>query len=207
MKKVLAVAIVGVCLLLAAGSNAQLIRFGVKGGLNFSNIKSFEDVSSVSSIKSFTGWHAGIFLGVKFVVVAVQADVVYSVEGVRFEDINNPGQFLDLENSYINIPLVAKFFILPPILNLQAGIQYGILTQSLIDGKENYEFDTGTLITIKDEFKSGGTSVVLGLGVEFSKLILDFRYNLGVSDLSATSLTVEKLKSGVFQLSAGFRFK
>ena len=185
----------------------KFFRFGVKGGLNFSNIKSFEDFTNVQSIEKYTGWHAGIFLGVKFVVVAIQGDVLYSVEGVRFEDVNNPGNLLDLENSYINIPLVVKFYIVPSKINLHGGVQYGILTNSLIDGKEGYEFDPGTLTTIKDQFKSGGTSVVLGLGIDLSKLMLEFRYNLGVSDLNASNLTAEKLKSGVFQLSAGFRFK
>ena len=207
MKKFFTLAIVCACLLIATDSNAQLFRFGVKGGLNFSNIKSFEDFTNVQSIEKYTGWHAGIFLGVKFVVVAIQGDVLYSVEGVRFEDVNNPGNLLDLENSYINIPLVVKFYIVPSKINLHGGVQYGILTNSLIDGKEGYEFDPGTLTTIKDQFKSGGTSVVLGLGVELSKLMVEVRHNLGVSDLSASDLTVEKLKSGVLQLSAGFRFK
>ncbi len=207
MKKFITVAIVGLCLILATDSNAQLFRYGIKGGLNFSNIKSFKNLTNVESIENYTGWHAGIFFGVKFVVVAVQGDIVYSVEGVRFEDTSNPGELLDLTNSYINIPVVAKFFVVPGILNLQGGLQYGILTSSLIDGQEDYEFDTGTLTTVKDQFKSGGTSVVFGLGAEFSKLMLEARYNLGVSDLNASDLTTEKLKSGVIQLSLGFRFK
>jgi len=200
MKKILSLLIVGMCLSMASESNAQLFRWGIKGGLSSSNIKNFDNLSGVTDTKSYSGWQAGVFLGAKFTMVAVDADILYTVQGVKFED-PAVSDLLTLENAYINIPVVGKFFIIPKI-NLQAGLQYGILVSSVIEGDKNY---LGT--PVKDEFSGGETSIVFGIGAELSKFMAEVRYNLGVSDINASSLSAEKLSSGVLMFNIGFRLK
>ena len=96
-------------------------------------------------------------------------------------------------------------FLIPKI-NLQAGLQYGILVSSAIDGVDDYDFGSGPE-SIQDQFSGGETSIVFGIGAELSKFMAEIRYNLGVSDINASSLSAEKLSSGVFMLNVGFRFK
>ena len=132
MKRILSILIVGLCLVMTSESNAQLIRYGIKGGLNSSSIKNFDNLSGVTDTKSYTGWQAGVFVGAKFTIVAVDLDILYTVEGIKFEDAST-SDLLTLENAYINIPVVGKFFLIPK-LNLQLGLQYGILASSAIDG-------------------------------------------------------------------------
>ncbi len=140
----------------------------------------------------------------KFKYVGIQVDILYSIQGQKFEDII--GDPSTLEQSHINIPVVAKISLIP-LINLQAGLQYGILTKAAIDGAEDFDFGSGSE-PVSDQFTSGDWSVVFGIGFDVSKLMFEARYNLGISDLSATSITqtADGLKNGVFQLSAGFTF-
>ena len=66
---------------------------------------------------------------------------------------------------------------------------------------------SGNPESVEDLFTSGDWSVVLGIGFDISKLMIDVRYNIGVSDISNVSISnTDPLKSGVFQLSAGIKF-
>ncbi len=204
MKKLLTIILLGSGLLLAGNANAQLFKWGIKGGVNFASIKNLDDLAGVASLEGYTGYHGGLFFGIKLPIVGVQADILYSVQGQKFIDII--GDPSTLEQSYINIPVVAKISLIP-LINLQAGLQYGILTRAVIDGAEDFDFGSGSE-PVSDQFTSGDWSVVFGIGFDVSKLMFEARYNLGISDLSATSITqtADGLKNGVFQLSAGFTF-
>lgn len=187
-------------------ANAQIFRWGVKGGVNIADIKNFDNLAAVENTENYTGYHAGIFLGAKFAIVSVQADVLYSLQGVTFSETIAPDDFIDLENSYINVPIMAKINFIP-LMNIQAGFQYSFLTKSVIDGEADYPIGGGTPINVQDQFKSGDASILIGIGFDISKLVIDLRYNFGVSDNNAGTLTTEQLKNGTFQASLGVRFK
>jgi len=202
MKKIFTIALIGVALILSNQAEAQLLKWGLKGGVNFSSISGFGDNPVIEATSSYTGWHVGPFLQVKLPIIAVQLDVLYTQQGQEFT-ISSIKQ--NLEQSYILIPLVAKVSLIP-LLNLQAGVQYGILTTAAVDGIDEFDFGDGNTVAVKDLFKSGDWSIVLGLGFDISKIMIDARYNIGVSDLNAAALTSAELKNGVFQLSAGIKF-
>ncbi len=204
MKKLFTIILIGSGILFSGTVEAQF-KWGIKGGVNFASIKNLDDLAGVASLEGYTGYHGGLFFGIKLPIVGVQADVVYSLQGQKFEDVATGGESV-LEQSYINIPVVAKISLIP-LINLQAGLQYGILAKAVVDGAEEFDFGSGTE-KVADQFKSGDWSIVFGIGFDVSKLIFEARYNLGVSDLSATSITqtTDGLKNGVFQLSAGIKF-
>ena len=82
MKKII---ICAVCLLVAGAALAQTnngLRFGVKGGANFSNlISSDEDEDFNTEYK--TGFHAGIFANIPLVsVLSFAPELVYSQKRV-----------------------------------------------------------------------------------------------------------------------------
>jgi len=204
MKKIITIILLGSCILFSGSVEAELFKWGIKGGVNFASIKNFDQLGA-TGLSGYTGYHGGLFFGIKLPIVGVQADVVYSLQGQKFEDVV-AGTESVLEQSYINIPVVAKISLIP-LINLQAGLQYGILLKAAVDDVEEFDFGGGTT-KVADQFKSGDWSIVFGIGFDISKLILEARYNLGVSDLSATSITetTDGLKNGVFQLSAGIKF-
>ena len=182
-------------------SYAQLLVKGIKGGLNYSNVGKFDQLAAIEEAKSLTSWHAGIFIGIKAIIVSVQGDVLYSVQGTNYTD--DLGEEHKLENAYINIPVVAKFYLVPKLLNLHAGLQYGILFSSKVDGDSEYQI-SGT--TVEDYFKGGDWAIPVGVGLDISKLMLELRYNIGVADINNLSLADTKLSNGVFQASVGLKF-
>ena len=192
-------------LFISVQSNAQFFMWGVKGGVNISDIKNFDTLPGVENTENYTGYHAGIFLGAKFAIVSVQADILYSLQGVSFSEITSPDDYIDLENSYINVPLVVKIHFIP-LMNIQAGFQYSFLVNSVIDGEAEYPID-GTPINVQDQFSSGDASILVGIGFDISKIVIDLRYIIGVSDNNEGLPTTEQLSNGTFQVSLGIRFK
>jgi len=207
MKKLFTITVLVLSMfMLSQEANAQLIRYGIKGGVNISNIKNMTTLDAFEDTKSYTGYHAGDFLGAKFTIVSVQADILYSVQGVSLLETGSTGDFIDLENTYINVPLMAKIHFIP-LMNFQAGLQYSFLTKSVVDGSEDYPFTPGQPIDIKEQFAGGDAAILVGIGFDISKLVIDLRYNIGVSDNNSALPTTDQIKSGTFQASVGFRFK
>ncbi len=173
-----------VALLLGAGVSSAFaqasVSLGIKGGLNFANVNT---TSIGAAYNSRTGYHAGAFLNVKFTKLAIQPEVIYSVQGADAAAGN-------VELGYVNIPILLKFYLIGG-LNLQAGPQFGFLT-SATSGSTN----------IKDQLESSETSVALGAGFDIKKFVIDARYNLGLSDVDKSST---EAKNQVFQLSVGFK--
>ena len=206
MKKIFTIMIVGCLLMISSTSQAQLFYKGIKGGLNISNIKGLDQLPGISNTDTYTGWHAGVLLGVNLPIVDVQADILYSQQGVTYTDVL-AGEPADLENSYVLIPIMGKLGFLP-VVNLQLGFQYAFLTSSLLDGDSEVEVSPGEFVDTKDLFKSGYGSFIVGLGFDISKLTIDFRYDLGISDINDYEqiFTDQALKNQNFQLSAGIKF-
>jgi hypothetical protein len=204
MKKLFTILFVGTCLFAAHQSNAQLIKKGIKGGVNFSSIKNFGDAVSAQSTSSYTGWHAGVFLQAKLPIVAIQLDILYQQQGQVWTDLSSIDENT-LKQSYVLIPLVAKVSIIP-VINLQAGLQYGALASAAVNDVKEFDFGGGTT-QVKDAFNSSDFSLIFGLGFDISKLMIDLRYNLGLSDINDLSLSnAEQLTNGTIQLSAGIKF-
>lgn len=203
MKKLFTISALALFMIMAMTNHSQAqLKWGLKGGVNFASIKNFEQAGIIDNLQTYTGWHGGIFVQFKLPIVAVQGDILYSVQGQKFDLL---GVSQTLENSYILIPVVAKVSLIP-LINLQGGLQYGILTTSAINGEDMIDLGNGQE-AVKDFFKGGDWSVVLGIGFDISKLMIDARYNLGVSQVNEVSFSSsESLKNGVFQLSAGIKF-
>jgi hypothetical protein len=185
---------------LTSFSFAQKVNKGIKGGLNYANVGNFDQLPEIDDITNLTSWHAGVFLGVKVAMISVQGDVLYSVQGTNYTDLS--GEEHKLENAYINIPVVVKLHFIPK-LNVQAGLQYGILFSSKVDGETDYQIG-GT--TVEDYFKGGDWAIPIGIGLDISKLMIELRYNIGVADINNISLDETKLSNGVFQASLGIKF-
>ncbi len=167
----------------AAGAFAQAsVSLGLKGGLNFAKV----DVSSVSAAyNSKTGYHIGAFANFKFTKLAIQPELIYSVQGADASAGN-------LELGYFNIPILLKFYLIGG-LNLQAGPQFGFLTSATAGGTD-----------IKSLMKGSDTSIALGAGFDISKFVIDARYNMGLSEIQDAA-GAAATKNQVFQLSVGFK--
>lgn len=183
MKKVLLLAVVTV--LGFTNVNAQKIKFGAKGGLNFANI-SGDNTKGIDAVTSFNfGILSEIPISDKF---SFQPELMYSGQGYSFNDNT-------IALSYLNIPLMGKYYVTKG-LSLEAGPQIGFLLAAKNE-KTN----------VKDSFNTFDFGVNFGLGYKLDNgLNFGVRYNLGLTDINNLDNYSGKNKNGVLQLSVGYFF-
>ncbi|WP_418263613.1 porin family protein [Flavobacterium faecale] len=171
-------------------TQAQSIRFGVKGGINYANqngtdiSRSFGDYNSTDAI---TSYHAGLVAEFKlFENLAIQPELLYSTQGATYK---NAVEEFKNELGYISIPVVAKIY-LSKSLSLEAGPQASFLLS------ERNKFDYKE----SETFEFAG---VVGLGLNITKnLFVQARYGVGLTEASKDAET----KNSTFQVSAGILF-
>ncbi len=153
MKKLflLAIAVIGFTMT----TQAQDIKFGVKGGLNFADLTGDFDADAR------TGYHIGAVLQFSLMeTFAIQPEVLYSAQGIDDVDID-----------YINIPILAKLKF-AGIASVEAGPQFGFVI------KDDFED-----ILADAEAESFDLGLAVGAGVEFGGFFGQVRYNLGLTDV------------------------
>jgi hypothetical protein len=183
MKQFLLLAVVTV--LGFANVNAQEIKFGVKGGLNFASI-SGDNTKGIDVVTSFNfGVLSEIPISDKF---SFQPELMYSGQGYSFNDNT-------IALSYLNIPLMGKYYLTKG-LSVEAGPQIGFLLSAKNDKTD-----------VKDSFNNFDFGVNFGLGYKLDNgLNFGVRYNLGLTDINNLDNSSSKYKNGVLQLSVGYFF-
>lgn len=162
-------------------------QFGLKGGLNVSSIGGDSQGSS-----SKTSFHVGLFMLAPISdKVKIMPELVYSSQGASIS--STP---LKANYNYINVPVMFNFYPIEKFF-LQAGPQLGILASAeLTDGT--------TTQNVKSQLKDTDFSLGLGLGADLPKVLLNARYNLGLS--SSSKSTTGSFPNNVIQISIGFKF-
>lgn len=196
MKKtflLVAIAIIG----FGASSNAQEYwNFGVKGGVNFTNMTSdgFEDNNSR------TGFHLGVLAEIpvsdRF---SVQPEVLYSTQGTEDEF----GGFKDeYKLDYIQIPVIAKIYLVDA-LALEVGPSFNFLVN------EEYRLESNRLIfTANPEASTFELAGTAGLSFNFNNgFFINGRYLQGFTDVyDSDSFDEDAINNNGFQLGVGFQF-
>ncbi len=120
------------------------------------------------------------------------------------------------ELSYFNIPILANIYLFKG-LAVKAGVQFGFLTSAnvkyTIEGTTDFgdnvkrDITQNNSIGMKNECKKIDISVPVGLSYEFNNhLVLDARYNIGISKVNKESIPGEKdNKNGCFMLTLGYK--
>ena len=205
-------------------TSEKSFSFGAKAGVNLASISDFDE-STGESIKGRTSFHVGGLAQYSFnEKFAVQAELLYSELGNKYEysyseNYDGParaggGNFSENEESitklsYISMPLLAKYFIIPG-LSVEAGPQFSFLLSAKNDWEYSETFNGETesesgSIDIKDSIKNVdiggaiGTTYELDLGLFFSA-----RYVFGLSQINEYGSSSNK--NNVFQISAGYKF-
>jgi len=170
--------------------NAQQAAFGIKGGLNVSDLSGDNSSAFSSKVSFHVGGLAHIHLSRYF---ALQPEVVYSEQGAKISD----GTDIKYNVNYINIPVLLQYMV-DHGLRIETGPQLGLLTSAKAKSG-------GTSTDIKSSLNSADFSWALGLGyITLAKVGFDARYNFGISDISKSSSTTTH--NNVFQLGAFYQF-
>ena len=194
-------------------SQAQLddSRFGIKGGLNISNL--YRD--NVGDQNARFGFNLGIFtelaVGESF---SLQPELLLSTKGNRATYGNNGGvpDIVGVEGevksnlTYIDIPILAKVTF-GEVINVHIGPYASYLIGASISG--DGDLGNGSQELNRDNFKAWDYGLAAGLGVDLSAVTIGARYNLGLVDVAkstAAEFILDNSKNSVLQfyIAAGF---
>jgi hypothetical protein len=175
--------------ILSFTAQAQSIKLGIKGGINYANQSGSDITITTQNYKSeaITNYHIGLLAEIKLLEnFAIQPELLYSTKGASYKYALT--EFKN-ELGYITIPVLLKFG-LSKSLSLELGPQAGFL----LSEKNNVDFkDSETF-----EFSAVG-----GLGLKITKnLFIQARYGLGLTNATKNA----EIKNSVVQVSAGILF-
>ncbi|MDR3714278.1 MAG: porin family protein [Puia sp.] len=185
-------------------ANAQgSIQFGVKGGLNLSNV-SVSNGYHGYSYSSLADFNAGLFLKLPVArFFSIQPEVYYSAQGFRFDDGTGTGGTVSEHVNYLQIPVLAKFTSRSGFF-AETGPQLGIKLNA--KDKEN-----GVSDDVSGAYNSADFSWVFGVGykVPAAPVALDLRYNAGITNIAndpnyGSGYGQYGVRNGVFQLDLMF---
>ena len=189
MRKMILLAAV---LAVSASAAFSQASFGVKGGLNLSNV-----TNSDADMKM--GYYGGLFGEYQVNdFFGVAGELLYSNQGTKGKE---EGVDITINMNYLNIPVLAKLYIAEG-LSLDVGPQFGLLMSAKGKAKQNGSTSSGDL---KDKFSGTDVSAAVGLTYNLGNILIQGRYNLGLTDTEKESGS-EKYKNAVIQLGVGYRF-
>jgi len=211
MKKLILMLIASMFIFTA--SNAQLFNYGIKAGIGFSSLK-MEDITGIDDGNDVynlitgdgvMGYHLGLQTRINIAMLVIQPELYFNAGGGTVEQVVDGGasELLDVKFSRIDIPLLAGVKLGP------ARISVGPVGSFVIS-------ETTELTDIEPDFELFSSSMTwgfqAGLGLDISKLSLDFRYEGSLSKLGE-SLSVGgsefalDARPSQWIISLGFWFK
>lgn len=213
MKKIILSAIIIIASIKVA--KAQDIKFGVKGGANFSdvsfsveqrqvgaNISLDTDKKTSFVIGGFIEYHLSNLSDKLYGEIRLN----YSANGATIKPPRAGESSLDLIINQLNLPIMVKYELIEN-LYASAGGYLGYVT--LMEGKENTRNSSSYKIDEK-EISRIDAGLVIGTEYSFNNGLLVFaNYNYGFLDLKedpADRAVETTIKNRVFQLGIGYKF-
>lgn len=188
MKKILLATIL--FLAVSVNMEAQLVKFGIKAGLNYAN-QTGTDITinseNYNTTDAITSYHAGLIAEIKLTDgFSVQPELLYSTQGASYK--NATTEFKN-KLGYLSIPVLAKFHF-----NKTVSLDLGPQASFLLSEKNDFDIKNSETF----EFGLAG-----GLGINITKnLFIQGRYVVGLTEVSKDA----QAKNSVVQISAGISF-
>ena len=135
-------------------------------------------------------------------IFSLSLGAVYSQQGNKI-DKTVLGQSLKYTNKldYVNVPVMANVYVVPG-LAVKLGVQPGFNVSS--KGKAVANTVAGSADkTVELDAKSVDFSIPVGLSYEYKGVVLDARYNWGLTKVWDGSDS----KNSVFQITLGYKFE
>ncbi len=136
-------------------------------------------------------------------IFSISAGALYSMQGAKAD-----GMTMKLD--YVNIPILANVYVVKG-LAVKLGIQPGFNVNSEASFKSSGISASGKM---SDYTKTFDFSIPVGVSYEFSNIVLDARYNWGLTKWYDSSKAVSAFgkevggssKNSVFQFTVGYKF-
>ncbi len=211
MKKLLSILIASVLLLSfstsAQGGDNKFFQFGIKAGLDFTNMK-LQDLQSIqlNDLKSYTGFNAGLAFRFNLPLgFEIQPELLYTQTGVRIEEAFAKGV---IKNGTIRIPV-----------NIQWGFRFAKIFKPYVFaspyvGFTAFEKSQITIGSIVKNFNSENLNrfqygVGVGLGLNIWKFQISAKYNWDINATFSSKIEDTNIELGNMhgaEISLGFFF-
>ena len=138
-------------------------------------------------------------------LLSISAGALYSQQGAK-GDANGIKETIKMD--YVNVPILANFHVAEG-LALKVGVQPGFLVNDKVEVSAN---GVTAEVGLKEAFRESGINadissldfaIPLGVSYEFSRVVLDARYNFSLTE--AMSVMGESTKHSVFQITLGYK--
>lgn len=187
----------------------NVTKFGVKGGVNFSNL--YTDNADDENV--LTGFNIGLYAKVPVTnSISIQPEVYYTGKGAEVvynnAFANGTAKF---KLNYIEVPVM-----LVANVTKNFNVQIGPYASYLISGKTTNESNNGTFNfennINKDDFNKIDAGVAAGLGIDLETVSFGVRYNYGLTKVgkernySGTNYTFPDGKNSVLSFYGAFSF-
>jgi len=202
-------------------SSAQ--SFGLKGGLNLSNMLDKDDDETYSDdYKMKPGFHIGATAEFPFSdMFSFETGLLLSTKGFKVSDEETLGGDTygfegKLNLIYLDIPLTAKasfdlggaklYGLFGPYVGI--GLSGKTKLEFTFDGeteKEEEDIEWGS-DEEKSDLKRLDFGLTMGAGVEMSSIQIGLTYNLGLANLSPNTENGFKISNRVIGISVGYKF-
>ncbi len=216
MKKLFTLAVIATAMLFAQSANAQ-VKFGLKGGVNLTNISVSDGDALKDNIKNQTGFFIGPTAVVTLPVVGLglDASLLYDQRTAKIK-----GGIYDTGNNLLDEDKVKMQQVVIPI-NVRYGVGLGTLASGFIFAGPQFGFNVGDKKTevIKNIFEwereAVNFSLNFGVGVmALNHLQVTANYNLalgkqnelGLNSATWTNLTRPKVKANAWQIGVAYLF-
>ncbi len=215
-KKIVLLLSIGVLLLVNPNLHAQkerrpmnerIFNIGVKAGINVNRLS-----TSLPAYfnENYLGFKGGVFTRFNIGRFHIQPELNFSMTGGRGRFNNSNDQYYALKLNAIELPVllgfkVINFDIFNLRLNAGGWVNFNV-SKSLIVTDANNPGNNSFESSKMSDFDGG---VVVGLGVDIWRFTLDFRYQWGFVNILGRNIMIQdpaaKFRSGIFEVSAGFK--
>ena len=182
MKKLMIIAIMMVAAVSAKAQN-EVGQASIKpmAGINLATMTKADNTKMRVGLAA--GWEIEYGVAENF---GLSAGVLYSMQGAKIDIVGNDKVTMKLD--YINIPILANYYIVKG-LAIKAGVQPGFNVQKKLDDVK------------LDDVKGFALSIPVGLSYEFSNVVVDARYNWGLTK----AFKEGDSKNSYFTITLGYR--
>ena len=125
-------------------------------------------------------------------MIGLSGGLLISLQGCEMES-NSYVKDPSVSTTYLNIPLLANFYVAPN-LALKVGLQPAFY----LSGKLKYDGGSSDL----DNAQTVSLDIPFGISYEISDFIIDARYNLGLTKINKGD---GSQRNSVFQISVGYK--
>lgn len=180
-------------------------EFGIKGGLNMSNL--FTEEADDENI--LYGFNAGVYATLPVSdFIAIQPELLFTTKGSELEySTAFASGKTKFKLNYIELPLLVRVNITKNF-NIHAGGYASYLVSAKVSGDGDIDFDEDIDADDLERFDAGLSA---GIGVDFNPVSVGLRYNYGLTtigkerDFAGTSYTFPDAKNSNLSLYVSYK--